>query len=88
VAITGFAAFILFQIIRVSTLDRAEKNPYRAAPKRLWGIPLFLIIVVFALGSYGEVILRQANAPRPVVPRSTGSTTAPIAPTPNPTPTP
>jgi len=88
VAITGFAAFILFQIIRVSTLDRAEKNPYRAAPKRLWGIPLFLIIVAFALGTYGEVILRQANAPRPVVPRSTGSTTAPIAPTPNPTPTP
>ncbi len=81
VVITGFIAFILFQAIRVSALDRTEQNPYRAAPKRLWGIPLFLIIVVFVVGTYREVVLRQANAPRPVVPRASGSTTAPIAPT-------
>ncbi|MCC7446350.1 MAG: hypothetical protein IT324_02990 [Anaerolineae bacterium] len=88
VAITGFAAFILFQVIRVSALDQTAKNPYRAAPRRLWGIPLLLIILAFALGTYGEVVLRQANAPRPVVPRSTGSTTAPIVPTPGATPQP
>ena len=36
VVITGFVAFILFQVIRVSTLGRIEKDPLRAMPRRFW----------------------------------------------------
>jgi hypothetical protein len=58
VAVTGFIAFILFQILRVTAAARSEQTLPRSAPKLLWWLPLVISVLLLAVGVYGEMVTR------------------------------
>jgi hypothetical protein len=58
VAVSGFIAFILFQVLRVTAAARSKRAMPRSAPKRLWWIPLVIGVLLVAGGVYGEVVAR------------------------------
>ena len=61
VAVTGFVAFILFQVLRVTATGRSKRTPPHSTPKRLWWIPLVISALLLVVGVYGEVVARTLS---------------------------